>query len=453
MMVGSRNYVLGIGLLFLMGCTTYAPSTFSEDTFSKAEISEDLDAFIEFVKQTHPDLEYSADLEALDSKVAQVRQNLPAKATLRQAWMAMALVNPLFGDAHIGLRRPVAALEDFQKKGGVLFPAAIVFDNDGQLRIADTGANAAGFVAGDKIISINGVLADDIVEKTMPRMRGESEALQKLVLQRYFPEYFWIAYGGFDKYVVRVRRNGRVKIVQAEQRSQDNLDDAGNVFSFKQLGDDIGYLNVKSFDIGYKDAFAQFTADTFAEIQVTGVKSLIIDLRENGGGAHDVSDLLMNYLTDKPFSSISGLRARITAENVDRIPGVEIGDVVNVPFQLTITPDLENPLRFTGETYALIGAVTYSQAIAFASTLQDYKIATIAGEETEGPANQSGQVQSQFLNNTGLQALAPIYIFTRKSGDTSRRGVIPEIEIAHDPLDSWDSVQALKEIINANQRE
>lgn len=447
MIVGFRNSLVIIGLLFLGGCVSYTPSTLPEVTFSKAELVEDFDAFIEFVKQTHPDLDYSADLEALDNKVAQIREALPAQATLRQAWMAMAEVNPLFGDAHIGLRRPVTALDEFKEKGGVLFPASIVFDRDNRMRIAEVGAQAAGFVAGDEIISVNGVLTSDILETLMPRMRGESEALQKLVLQRYFPEYFWIAYGGFDNYVVRVRRNGRVKIVQAQQNAQDEKGDASDMFSFEQLGDDIGYLNIKSFDIGLKDAFAAFTADAFAEIRETDVQTLFIDLRENGGGAHDVSDQLMNYLTDKPFSSISGLKARITAENVDRIPGAKIGDVVNVPFQLTITPDSENPLRFSGKTYALIGALTYSQAIAFATTLQDYEIATIVGEETEGPANQSGQVQSKYLENTGLQALAPIYIFTRASGDTSRRGVIPDIAIENDPLDPMQSVRALKALV------
>ncbi len=453
MMFGFARGFLLVGLMFLMGCTTYESTTIAEDTFSKAEVAEDLDAFIRFVKETHPDLSYSSDIVALDTKVTQIQEDLPIQLTLRDAWMAMAMVNPLFGDAHIGLRRPVAALEGFQEAGGVLFPASVVFDNDGKLRVAASGVQAAGFVDGDEILSINGFATAKIVDTLLPRMRGESEALQKLVMERYFSEYFWIAFGGTDHYLVRIRRNGRVQNVRTKPTMQDAASGTNEVFSFEQLGDDIGYLNIKSFDIGYKDAFAEFTAETFGEIRDAGVKSIIIDLRENGGGAHDVSDLLMNYLTDKPFSSISGLRARITPENVGRIPGVEIGDVVSVPFELTITPDPENPLRFTGDTYALIGKLTYSQAIAFASTLQDYKIATIAGEETEGPANQSGQVQSQFLENTGLQVLAPIYIFTRASGDTSRRGVIPEIAIANDPLDSRGSVEALKEIINTLNQE
>ncbi len=47
------------------------------------------------------------------------------------------------------------------------------------------------------------------------------------------------------------------------------------------------------------------------------------------------------------------------------------------------------------------------------------------------------------LPHTGLEALAPIYVFTRASGDTSREGVVTEIPITDDPLDPMASLNAL----------
>ncbi|MEO1241839.1 MAG: S41 family peptidase [Pseudomonadota bacterium] len=426
-----------------MSCVSYTPIALDEERFTKAEITEDFDAFIEFVKTTHPDLGYSADLAALDAATEQIRENLHENATIREAWMLMALVNPVFGDAHIGLRRPVEALAAYEAEGGALFPAPVVFDSEGRLRIAPSVSQDLGFVAGDEILSINGVLSTDIITTLTPRMRGESEALRKLILELYFPQYFWIAYGGFEDYAVRVRRGGRIKVVQPEFHASGEHNDGDEMFSYETLDANTGYLNVKTFNIEYKDQFAEFISDAFVEIQNAGVKNLVIDLRENGGGAHDVSDLLMSYLTEDAYSPISRVTARITEENVNRIPGAKLGDVVTVPFQLPVTPPKDNPLRFMGNVYAMVGALTYSQAIAFASTLQDFEIAVIAGEETEGPANQTGQVQIQVLPNTGIQALAPIYIFTRANGDTSRRGVIPDIVIENDPLDPMHSVRAL----------
>ncbi len=429
--------------LSIISCASYTPIALDEERFTKAEITADFDAFIEFVKTTHPDLGYSTDVSVLDTASSGIRADLQDDVTLREAWMSMALVNPVFGDAHTGLRRPVEALAAYEAEGGVLFPAPVVFDGDGLLRIAPSASQSLGFVAGDEIVSINGELSTDIIATLMPRMRGESEAFRKLILELYFPQYFWIAYGGFEDYAVRVRRDGRIKVVQPKLRASGEHSDSEEMFSYETLDAETGYLNVKTFNIDYKDRFAEFISDAFAEIQNAGVKNLIIDLRENGGGAHDVSDLLMDYLTADAYSPISRVTARITEENVNRIPGAKLGDVVTVPFQLPVTPEKDKPLRFTGNVYALVGALTYSQAIAFATTLQDFDIAVIAGEETEGPANQTGQVQQRALPNTGLEALAPIYIFTRANGDTSRRGVIPDIAIENDPLDPMHSVRTL----------
>ena len=155
----------------------------------------------------------------------------------------------------------------------------------------------------------------------------------------------------------------------------------------------------------------------------------------------------MAYLTAKPYSAISAIKARITDENISRIPGAKLGDVVSLPFQQIIKPLVDKPLRFNGSVYVLIGKLTYSQSIAFATTLQDHRIATLVGHETEGAANQTGQVQMFSMPNTSLQGLAPIYIFTRASGDKSRRGVVPDIAIEDDPLAPRAMVNNLLEIL------
>ncbi len=433
-----------------LGCATYAPVERDERQFASAQIEEDFGAFIHFVKTTHPDLSYSADLDALDALTESISGSFDESMTLRDAWMTMALANPAFGDAHVGLRRPVEAIADYEKQGGTLFPAPMVFDDAGVMRIGAAVPDSLGLSSGAEVISINGVKTETIVDTLLPRMRGETVQLRRLVMERYFPQYFWIAYGGYETYVLRLRENGRTRV--ASIAAADGAGQEGDAaFIYETLPASAGYMNVKTFNIEKKDQFAAFLSDAFAQIREDGVDRLIIDLRVNGGGAHDVSDLLMAYLTHKPYSPISGIKARITEENIGRIPGAKLGDVVAVPFRQTVTPPEVYPLRFKGEVYALVGGLTYSQAIAFAATLQDHDIATIAGQETEGPANQSGQVQRMRLPHTGLEALAPIYIFIRASGDRSRRGVIPDIEIKHDPLDPMESVRALLEAMKASR--
>ncbi len=436
---------VAVGATLLSACATplnYAPAQMDEPLFTERQAQEDFDAFLDFVRETHPKLDYSADLDELDVAADRVRASLREGMTAREIWMAFAVMNPKFADAHVGLRRPVAALETFEKSGGKLFPAPIVIDSDERMRIGEASASWPGVAPGDEVLSINGIASRDIISAVSPRMRGETEKLGRLVMERYFAEYFWIAYGAYDQYVVRVKnKDGAVRIVALDAASEGAA--AEDIYAHRVLEGNVGYLDVPSFNIRYQKRFAAFLETAFTDFKNKDVDRLVIDLRENTGGAHDVSDLLMAYLTDRPYSAISGVTARITEENIALIPGASLGDVISVPFQQTITPQENFPLRFEGEVYALIGGLTYSQAIAFATTLQDYEVATLAGEETEGPGNQTGQVQLSPLPNTGIEALAPIYIFVRANGDKSRSPVVPDIVIKDDSFDAMASVNAL----------
>src|SRR5205085_10605668 len=47
--------------------------------------------------------------------------------------------------------------------------------------------------------------------------------------------------------------------------------------------------------------YPQWMEDTFKTLREKGTKTLILDLRGNGGGADMYGALLVSYLTDKPF--------------------------------------------------------------------------------------------------------------------------------------------------------
>lgn len=127
------------------------------------------------------------------------------------------------------------------------------------------------------------------------------------------------------------------------------------------------------------------------------------------------------------------------------VPGSEIGQVIEVPFRQWVTPQADNPLRFEGDVYVLVGPRTYSQAIVFAATVQDYDLAKIAGEETLGLANQTGQVTMHILPNSGLKVMAPLYIFVRPNGSRARTGVQPDIGMMDSTLEPELAVNALVE--------
>lgn len=440
-----RRILVGLAALAESACATNPAASVDAVTHQRAELVEDFEAALQFIMSTHPDISYSADPAAIDAKAQAVRDLLEDGMTAPEAWSAMALMNPVFADAHVGFRRPIASVKSYQDEGGALFPVPVAFDVDGKLRAAASGP---GIEAGDEIIAINGITASRIVAHSAPRMRGETQELGLLILQRYFPIFYWAQNGGFESYYVRVRRK-RGDVATVRLAGEASYRRPAKDFVYEQIDERVGLIEVRTFDKERLAEFRDFLANAFARISSGGVESLIIDIRANGGGANDVADLLIGYLTDKPYSPISSVKARITLGNIQLapIPGVEPGMVLDLPFTQTRTPPANLDNRFDGKVYVLTGRMSYSAAIVFATIIQDLGLGQLAGEPPIGPANQTGQVQTFTMPNTGLEALAPLYVFRRPNGDASRSRIEVDIPLEDDPLDPSVSVAKLLQVV------
>ena len=63
----------------------------------------------------------------------------------------------------------------------------------------------------------------------------------------------------------------------------------------KVLSNNIGYIKFTSFD----ESTAEDFKEKYEELNKQGIKSLIIDLRNNGGGIVDEALKIADYMTDK----------------------------------------------------------------------------------------------------------------------------------------------------------
>lgn len=390
-----------------------------------ADVQSDFDQWLDWTRATHPDLGYTTDLTALEAKAVAVRAELASADQLHEAWSIMATVNPLFADAHTGLRLPQAGFDAFVSAGGYGFPAPVEV-KDGGVFVTESIAATSGLRAGDRVVAINGLRTEAFVDWAMLRLRGEDCAIRERILSLRFALAFWTYAGGFERYEVDVI--GADKKTRTLVLGPDLGEVAESAATYSiEFRDSTAILNVTSFERSQEAAFQSFAEQAFQEIADTGSDRLIIDLRQNGGGAHDVSDHLMAYLTDAPHSATSEVLARITPENQALVPGSTLGDVMRLPFKQTVTPPADLADRFDGEVLIWIGPNTYSQAIAFTAAAQDHDLARLVGMPTSGRANQTGQTQRETLGATGFQAQSPIYVFTRASGDRSAGPLQPDL--------------------------
>ncbi len=226
-------------------------------------------------------------------------------------------------------------------------------------------------------------------------------------------------------------------------KSLVDADDFDKAFQFEILNKHTALMTIRNFDWNDHQAFYAFTKQAFAKIRAEQLRNLIIDIRDNTGG-DDVmwKTGVLPYLADKAFRNGSTYRKRVLA---GRQSGTEkVGDIVDGTVDTWMQADVDNPYRFKGNTYVLVGRLTYSSAVLFSNVVQDFGFGQLVGEAGYARSRQTGGTnQSNILPNTGLEIVVPRFILDRPSGKRDPILVSPDIVLADNPFEARALVYAL----------
>ncbi len=221
-------------------------------------------------------------------------------------------------------------------------------------------------------------------------------------------------------------------------RERIRLEDRAVKLTVKSVGKEkVGVLDIPGFYVGLTDDVKV----QLQKLEKQNVKSVIIDLRSNGGGA----------LTEAV--SLSGLF----------IPGGPVVQVRDNNGKVREDSDTDGVVYYKGPLVVMVDRFSASASEIFAAAMQDYGRALIVGEPTFG----KGTVQQyRSLNRIYDQMLRPewpalgsvqytIQKFYRiNGGSTQRKGVTPDImmptgteetetgEKFEDNALPWDSINA-----------
>ena len=173
-----------------------------------------------------------------------------------------------------------------------------------------------------------------------------------------------------------------------------------NPITTEKLEDDIGYLLIPSFDKETSEDFKE----KVEELEGQGIKSLIIDLRNNGGGIVDEATEIADYILEKGNTIIS------TVDNKDKK-------------ETTIS---ENKPIFNLPIVVLVNENTASASEILTVALQDNKKATVVGTKTYG----KGVIQTVFTlqDKSGLKLTTGEY-YTPNGATINKVGVTPDEEV------------------------
>jgi C-terminal processing protease CtpA/Prc len=225
----------------------------------------------------------------------------------------------------------------------------------------------------------------------------------------------------------------------------------GTAGEFKFLDDGkIGLLKIHGFggfvDADRKKTLKDLYRESFAAMKMNGTKTLILDLRNNGGGADELGKLLLSYLVDKPFKyyddlvinalefsfqKYTSMGKSLPADRVERQP--------NGKYRMVTHPNwgIQQPSEptFQGRVLILINGGSFSTTSEFLSHAHNKKLATFIGEESGGGyyGNTSGAGFGLILPNTKTQVRIPLmtYYMAVSGYKAAAHGVIPDHPIQY----------------------
>jgi len=437
-----RYGFLILTMISLVGCSAGIESWIDDDvdeeftnkTFSKKALQEDLYYLQKQMPAIHPVFDKKTDEHEITSKFQNLHSQIKDGMSRKDFFRVIGKINPYYKDGHSFIF-PLLAEGTYAKDNGQHLFTLGVSVNGQSLFINKTykhKTNGKTIKKGTKILSINGIVAEGILDELSEYGHGETADLRKHMSTLLFRYWLNAVYDWKSEFLLALEHEGEQNTITISnpnnwESAQDKLGD----YWLETLPNKVAYLRIGTFDVDEDDGYEDFIEESFAQIQKQNLSKLIIDVRGNTGGQSDAGAEVIKYLTHKRLNQASSAIEKLNEDNNGLFgykgkPGEIIEmDVINDEL---IEP-VEAPKRYKGETIVLMDEMVYSAGIVFLTTIQDHNLAKLVGQPTGGHANQTGNMTPFYLPNTKLLVLAPSLYITRPSGEKSEHTVQPDVSI------------------------
>lgn len=250
----------------------------------------------------------------------------------------------------------------------------------------------AGMEPGDIIEKIDGVeYKGEELSKATSVLKGQENTTVKVTVLR----------DGEEKELTVTRRTITVEHVTS-----------------KMLEDNIGYIQIDAFEDGVADKFEE----KYNELNKSGLKGLIIDLRSNGGGVVDEATDIADLFTEKN-KPVLITKDKNGEETITKAKKEQV--ISNIPVVI-----------LTNET-------TASASEILAGALRDNYSAKLVGKTTYG----KGVIQTVYklTDGSGLKITTEEY-YTPSHNKIHKVGLVPDEEVEEDTENEDNDTQLNKAI-------
>lgn len=456
--------LLGTAILLLLFCNAAG-----QTKYSKRELLQDLSVLEGIITRTNPQLTRAgkAEMEKVFAEAARSFSLDNVTGLDFMKYISALRLNTGY-DAHASFTLQEHLFPDLP----VFFPVPVYILEDRFV----VNSEGAALPYASIIKTINGVSTNSILQKLVPADR--EKGFMKYRVGSVFHAVYFLIYGAANDFVITYQEDINASEEKTVTCKAVSLRDAfalqqGAVFPLSKLTvpnanpvtwvfDEVTrtfYLPLRSFMLPPRDSSmlsGPVFDSLFKVIRDKGARSLVLDIRGNGGGAMELPGLLLSYLMDSTFYEAHHFKMvpvkNIPVDYLKRIDQIAVPsktDGRKMLYRLydgSVTRNGEvsknmyfkrdpSPYHFSGQVGLLTDGGTFSAAAYFASLFQHFKRGTIMGSPTGGAARQmtAGHTLEYELPHTKIAVSLPLMYMTFDESvvdDSQSDYIMPDIRIS-----------------------
>lgn len=441
----TRRPLARLGLLILIFATCCVASSVAQ-TFTPDQAHEDMLYLRRQLKTYHPGIGYYTSEARMEQLFDSLYNHLDAPIDYLSLFRYVAPYVSSLKDGHTNLNHRNGYLNRTTH-----YVPFYIRQVDGRYFISHNASEDTTLRRGTELLSIQGQSVASIHQALMDGDRSGSDGDNRSGREQWsltqFADYYAAWYGSVDTVQVRYRlphdtltrqtrlacptsERFRQLLAQRYRRDFDRQPDLRQPNLGVRLVDSLSgtavlrvssFMNPRGFD-PFQWQFKRRLKKAFQQIQAAGVKNLVVDLQNNGGGAVLNSARLLQYWLPEPFTVMEGehMKRAARAEIVTRWnPLSALNFSMNYKddgrgwFANRATRKRFRPagkLAFRGNLYLLMNGSSFSAAASVLAKTLDAGRGTFVGEACGGAywGDFAGQFKYITLPHSQIQVRLPL---------------------------------------------
>ena len=451
-------------LLFTINCLFGQNSELKnlvlEKTLQKDSIIAEFAQLYNLTNTIHPGQFMFCTKKEFDTTYLDLKKSIKTNLSIKEYYKLTATLMSKIKDGHTAVDRTQISSLLNEK---LVFPFSIcaIKNNYYLCKSTDENKKYIGF----KILKINGKSIQSVVNeiKKYIHLEGNNETGLNTRFKN-FPFYYFI-YNPTDHFEIEYlddknqKKKGQLKAITF-QTFTNSTSEKKEPLTTQLISNDIAIIKLNSFANGYNEAdrkIAEKKMDQFfAQLDSVKTKNLIIDVRDNSGGAAEIANYLFSYLSNRPYYYMEYMGAKYNtvddwkhfAQYPNNIAAIDTNETkLQNGLHCYTETDSEDywwfeqqqnkPNYYKGTVSVLINGGCFSTTGHFLALLREHNIGTFYGEYTQGSnySNAGGQAFVQPYSKTLVWI--PIFQYKMRTPNFvyDSKGIRPDVEIQIQPND------------------